>query len=207
MGLPLLLLAGLHNAVAAPVRVVSGSMAPNIEVRDLVLVDRRSYGLRLPWTGSEVWTWDHPKRGDVVQFVAPDDPTLTYIKRIIGVPGDRVAVRDGRVEINGELVPRRAGESYVFHDRNCRARPTQGRIEDLDGVAVRVLHTGPNQAGTDGPISVPEGQLFVLGDNRPHSVDSRSWGLVPREYLLGQVLLVWLRQDCEGRFTPTWQAL
>ena len=217
--LPLLALVGFRSAVAAPFHVPSGSMAPTIEIRDMILVSKLSYGLNVPWlrfdgspglgvlTTREVVSWADPQRGDVILFRYPPDPSQDFIKRVIGVPGDRVAVKKGEVWINGEAVERTEGGSYVFEDPSCGRSPTLRYVEDIDGVKVDVLRDLARPARSFDEVIVPEDRLFVMGDNREHSADSRMWGWVPRAHVRGRAQGIWMRHGCDGKVSVHWRSL
>ena len=169
----LLLLVVGRASLADHYHVPSGSMEPTLAVKDHILVDKRAYGLRVPF--SETWlTVREPSRGDVVVFSHPlSDETM--VKRLVGLPGDTVALRHGELQLNGAPVPQVLAEG--------------GRLERLPGAA-HPLNTAEDQGPDFGPVSVPPGHYLMLGDHRGNSADSRFWGFVPRSKLLGRAVAV-----------------
>ncbi len=169
--------------------IPSGSMIPTLLEQDRVVVFKAAYGLRVPFTHVELARFEEPGRGDVIVFSSPTDDT-TFIKRVVGLPGDIVEVRDGRVYLNGELV--RFEEGSV-----ARGEP----IEMLEGKAHRVQVE--DDGGPDfGPTKVPAESFFMLGDNRGNSQDSRSWGFLPRARVLGHALRIYYRSGTGFVWSP-----
>ncbi len=200
-GPALLAVFAIRSAVAEPFRIPSGSMVPTLEIGDHILVSKFKYGLRVPFTDVEVLPLEEPVRGDVIVFRYPPNPELDYIKRIVGIPGDRVEVRDNTVYVNGDKATRTYVDEYRFVDDNCSADPARLYREDLLGVQHAVLTSPGSRVGLAnfGPTVVPEGSYFVMGDNRDNSADSRVWGIVPRDHIKGKAVLVWLSYDsCNG---------
>jgi signal peptidase I len=191
--------------ILEPFRIPSGSMVPTVQIGDHVLVPKYMYGLRLPLVGT-VLRWGTPQRGEVVVFRYPPDPRLHYLKRVVGVAGDRIAVRDNRLSVNGAPQPWSPEGSYDFVDDTCGHTPTRQAIEDLGGVRHAVLeNTGLSGPLADWPrdreeFQVPEGAVFVMGDNRDNAEDSRRWGVVPVDDVLGPAVAVWYSFDpCTGQ--------
>ena len=176
--------------------VPSGSMEPSILVGDRILVDKAAYDLRVPLFGQRLLTFADPVRGDVVVFEsAAADKRL--VKRVIGVPGDVVAMRGNALVLNGEPLAyrlvSRAGHGAVFE-------------ESLPGTphAIRLSATPSPRASFD-PVTVPAGHYLVLGDNRDSSADSRAFGFVPREEIIGRSDRVVLSLDYEAWFMPRFE--
>lgn len=217
--LPLLALACVRSAVASPFHVPTGSMVPAIEVGDRILVSKLSYGLNVPWlstssglgpgifTTVEAVRWAEPRRGDVVLFRYPPDPSIDYVKRVVGIPGDRVEVVDGVVVVNGASVVLEPAGLHDFVDQHCQSWPTLRFDEVIDGVRHPVLDSIRRQGPDQPPVVVPDGHLFVLGDNRDHSADSRAWGMVPRDLVRGRAVGVWMSHGCDGSGTIGWRRL
>lgn len=184
----------LRSFLVEPFRIPSGSMIPTLLVGDFILVNKYTYGLRLPVTNTKFIAVGAPARGDVVVFRYPEDPSTPFIKRIIGLPGDRIEYRDKQVYVNGRAVDYRLIGGYV--GQKSAAVHTGAKLieEHLDTVDHRILVT--SQAPViDGEYKVPTGQYFVLGDNRDNSRDSRYWGFVPDENLIGRAFMIWMNWD------------
>jgi signal peptidase I len=159
-------------------------MKPTLLVGDFIFVKKYSYGLRLPVTETKIIETGEPKRGDVVVFRLPSDPRINYIKRVVGLPGDRVSYERQRLTINGVTMDISAnGET---HD----GAPVYE--ENLDGRVHRTLIHDPGHSQKDGVYVIPEGQYFVMGDNRDRSKDSRFIGAIPEKYLVGEAVRVWM---------------
>jgi signal peptidase I len=159
-------------------------MKPTLVVGDFIFVKKFSYGLRLPVTETKIIETGQPSRGDVIVFRLPSNPSINYIKRVVGLPGDTVSFERQRLTINGEIVDLRAnGEIF-------ERAPIY--IEDLDGRIHQTLIHDPGHSKQDGVYRVPEGQYFVMGDNRDRSKDSRYIGAIPEKYLVGEAVRVWM---------------
>ncbi|MDR0529884.1 MAG: signal peptidase I [Zoogloeaceae bacterium] len=204
---PLLLVIFLLRAfVAEPFRIPSDSMMPTLLSGDFILVNKYVYGIRLPLLDTKIIPVDEPKRGDVLVFRFPENPEENYIKRVIGLPGDVVAYQDKRLTINGEAVPLAPLEDYLHQERLYFSRQFS---ETLGGASHRILndaHVPPDVAGLISAFpgrekcqynnigiicSVPAGHYFVMGDNRDNSRDSRFWGFVPEENIVGKAFFIW----------------
>lgn len=228
-GPPLLVVLVIRSILIEPFQIPSGSMVPTLAIGDFIVVSKLSYGLRIPFTDIELADIDEPRRGDVVVFIHPPsvskDPwcwarripravtfdllpfipgpgpcTQDYVKRLVGLPGDVVEVRDSVLYINGKEQPRTYLAPYAYVDNGCTEQPTRQFEERLDGVAHPVLQTTSYLRRYDnyGPYKVPEGHYFMMGDNRDNSADSREWGPVPRAYMKGRAKFVWLSfNTCE----------
>jgi len=200
----ILLVLVLRSFIAEPFRIPSGSMMPTLLTGDFILVNKFSYGLRLPVTNQKILAIDEPKRGDVVVFHFPPNPSLDFIKRIIGLPGDVVTYYNKRLYINGEPVPTefegpyqgsqadRSLEMYQFKEN---LGPVEHKILLADGLM------SPNRRYT-----VPDGHYFVMGDNRDNSDDSRRWGFVPERNLVGKAFIIWMNWDSEVMH-PQWSRI
>ena len=188
----LLVVLVIRSFLFEPFRIPSGSMMPTLLVGDFILVNKFDYGLRLPVVNTKVIPVSEPERGDVVVFRYPQQPEVDYIKRIVGLPGDTVRVEDQSLWINGEPVPLETAGRYDG-DANLKHAGLTVGIERLPG------DDGPHHILMDpsrhlgvGQWTVPEGQFFVMGDNRNHSNDSRYWGFVPESNLVGKAVMIWL---------------
>jgi signal peptidase I len=201
--LPLLLLIFGGRAFAyEPMRVPSGSMTPTLLTGDFILVDKHAYGLRNPldnqrWAGA-----GSPQRGDVAVFRYPLDHAQHYVKRIVGLPGDVVEVADGELVLNGRPTALRADGDMLDKGSPGPAVPRRRVVERLDGREHAVLRCANGCAdGQRGRWVVPEGHYFVMGDNRDNSADSRYWGFVGDEELVGRAVVVWFHFK---RFGDDW---
>jgi signal peptidase I len=170
----------IRSFVIEPFKIPSGSMIPTLLVGDYVLVNKFAYGLRLPFTGTLLIPIGAPKRGDVVVFRFPDDPSEDYIKRVIGLPGDRIEVRDKRLYLNGKLVDRKEEGEYVQPPGDIGGPPIAQRFletnpEGIQYTILQAMPEAPPGPAPAGPWIVPEGEYFMMGDNRDNSLDSRLW--------------------------------
>lgn len=181
----------LRSFLFEPFRIPSGSMIPTLLVGDYILVNKFAYGVRLPVVHTKILDTGSPKRGEVAVFRFPNDPSLDYIKRIVGVPGDTVAYRDKRLFINGEAVEVSGGEPYVSPETDAVVAGAT-RYEETLGEATHDILVFDQGFAADGVAEVPEGHYFVMGDNRDRSNDSRFWGVVPEENLVGKARFIWM---------------
>ncbi|MEL6180860.1 MAG: signal peptidase I [Myxococcota bacterium] len=175
-------------SVADHYHVPTGSMEPTIQIGDRILVNKLAYGLRLPMFEMRLFE-RAPSRGDVIVFMAPHEETV-MVKRLIGLPGDRLAFDGRQVTINGE--PAAASR-----------RPDGSLWEDLGGVT-HPLHPESYQGPRQLPLKIPQGQYFVMGDHRGNSSDSRVWGLVPEENLLGRAVAVIYSDERDLPWSERW---
>ena len=180
----LLLVLVIRSFVFEPFRIPSGSMMPTLFEGDFIFVKKYSYGLRLPVTETKIVETGSPARGDVIVFRLPSDPSINYIKRVIGLPGETVVYERQRLTINGERVALQAG------DGDSRGAPVY--VEDLDGRVHDIRIENSGFSIRDNTYRVPEGHYFVMGDNRDSSKDSRFIGSIPEEYLVGEAVRVWM---------------
>ncbi|WJW76139.1 signal peptidase I [Thiohalobacter sp. IOR34] len=188
----------LRSFLAEPFRIPSGSMIPTLLVGDFILVNKFAYGIRLPVLNTKIIDLGEPKRGDVVVFRYPEDPSIDYIKRVVGLPGDRIAYHEKKLYINGKLMPQRVVGSYVGSGAAMASTGASLRIENLDGVEHEIL-VRPGVRGVEGETVVPEGQYFMMGDNRDNSRDSRYFGPVPEANLVGKAFMIWMSWDAADK--------
>jgi signal peptidase I len=183
----------VRSFLVEPFKIPSGSMVPTLLVGDYILVNKFAYGLRLPFTGRLVVPTGEPARGDIIVFRYPDDPRTDYIKRVLGVAGDRIEIREGRVILNGQPLDRIADGTYAYDDEQGVHQVRRFREVNPEGLEYSVLEDPQGRRGGEGKVFVvPEGKYFMLGDNRDHSRDSRYWEnpYVSGEQLKGRAFLV-----------------
>jgi signal peptidase I len=196
----------LRSFLFEPFKIPSGSMIPTLLVGDLILVNKFTYGLRLPVLNTRLTEGTAPKRGDVMVFRYPPKPTLDYIKRVVGVPGDEVAYLNKKLTINGRPVPTTRLPDYFDPDAMRYFRQYR---EELGEKPHRLLNDDERPAFVPGAedfpfkencrysvegvvCKVPEGHYFMMGDNRDNSLDSRYWGFVPDRNIVGKAFLIWM---------------
>lgn len=175
---PILIIMMVRWLLFEPFVIPSGSMIPTLLVHDHIFVNKLSFGIKVPFGKSFIVQWAHPKRGDVVVFRFPDNPEVFYVKRILAVGGDEIAVENGKVIVNGEALSQ---EPLPIEENFEYFREKHYTIRYLN-------HDGSNFP----PTKIPEHSFFVIGDNRDQSNDSRFWGVVPEENLIGRAKLIWL---------------
>jgi signal peptidase I len=196
----------LRSFLFEPFKIPSGSMIPTLLVGDLILVNKFTYGLRLPVLNTRLTEGTPPKRGDVMVFRYPPKPSLDYIKRVVGVPGDEVAYMNKKLTINGQPVPAARLPDYFDRDAMRYFRQFE---ETLGEKKHRLLNDEERPAFVPGAedfpfkqncryslegvvCRVPEGHYFMMGDNRDNSLDSRYWGFVPDKNIVGKAILIWM---------------
>ena len=191
-----------------PFKIPSGSMKPTLLVGDFILVNKYTYGIRLPVLNRKVVEVGEVKRGDVVVFRYPLDPSVDYIKRVVGVPGDKVQYRGKLLTINGQAVPVETAGHYTDAELNFLRLPMFSEKLGAKAHQMLVIPTEPPlnlaqvrqfphrddcEYNDDGfTCAVPPGHYFMMGDNRDQSADSRYWGFVPDDHIKGRAFLVWM---------------
>lgn len=191
----------IRTFVFQPFNIPSTSMVPTLLIGDHVIVTKYSYGLWLPNPTSfdryELLDYADPARGDIIVFRYPRDPKTHYIKRVIGLPGDTIEVQDNQVLVNGKKQLRTRAGRYSYEDDHCGA-PIEANLwtEQLGDVAhANLTDDRPNSLAYSGPVTVPPDRVFVMGDNRDHSGDSREWKFVNEELIMGKAHFVWVSFD------------
>lgn len=196
----------LRSFLFEPFKIPSGSMIPTLLVGDLILVNKYHYGLRLPVLNTKITEGTAPQRGDVMVFRYPPKPSLDYIKRVVGVPGDEVAYLNKRLTVNGQPVETRQIADFFDEDTMRYIHQYEEKLGDQPH---RLLIEDDRPAFVPGAddfqfkqncrysvegvvCKVPEGHYFMLGDNRDNSLDSRFWGFVPDRNIVGKAVLVWM---------------
>lgn len=184
----------LRSFLVEPFRIPSASMMPTLQAGDFILVNKFSYGIRLPLLGSKIIDIGKPQRGDVVVFRYPNDPSIDYIKRVVGLPGDKISYHNDRVYINGQPAKQEYKGIYTGVGSGLPMNGALLSIEHLDSVEHEILTVRSRRSG-EGEYTVPEGRYFVMGDNRDNSNDSRFWGTVPEANLVGEAFMIWMNWD------------
>ena len=195
----------LRSFIIEPFKIPSGSMIPTLLVGDFILVNKYAYGIRLPVINKKVIDIGKPQRGDVMVFRYPEDPSLDYIKRVVGLPGDKIAYQNKRLTINGQPVEVAKLDDYLHPERLYYSKQYQ---ETLGGVTYDTLNDADAPAFVPDVVrfpyrdlcrydsagfvcKVPEGNYFAMGDNRDNSKDSRVWGFVPDANIVGKAFFIW----------------
>jgi signal peptidase I len=216
-----------------PFRIPSDSMMPTLLDGDFIVVNKFAYGLRLPVLNSKILAVGEPQRGDVVVFRYPPDPAINYIKRLVGLPGDTVRIKDDQLIINGKPVPafdiaryndgcynnfRLMSETLGSHTHqilSCRtpdsigaqASPACNRHWDHSYLCVEPPAGGAPDHGDSDEFLVPAGKYMMIGDNRDNSEDSRWWGFVPEQNLVGKASRIWFNWDLNRSGAPVWSRI
>ena len=196
----------LRSFLFEPFKIPSGSMIPTLLVGDLILVNKFHYGLRLPVINTKITEGTPPQRGDVMVFRYPPKPSMDYIKRVVGLPGDTVAYLNKRLTINGQVVATDAIPEFFdedvmryfpqyeeqLGDKKHRLLNDPERPAFVPGANDFVGKSGCNYTVEGVTCKVPEGHYFMMGDNRDNSLDSRYWGFVPDKNIVGKAFFVWM---------------
>ncbi|MEO1957710.1 MAG: signal peptidase I [Methylophilaceae bacterium] len=201
----ILLVFVIRSFIAEPFKIPSASMNPTLLAGDYILVNKFTYGLRVPVWNSVFLNVSEPKRGDVMVFHFPPNPKIDYIKRVIGLPGDRIQYQDKQLTINGQQVAMVALEGADYEMQGESIIKSRQLEEQLPNMRHNVLlHNMPNRYVADSlggrflngeTVIVPEGHYYVMGDNRDNSSDSRVWGFVPERNLVGRAFSIWFNFD------------
>ena len=184
----------LRSFLVEPFRIPSGSMMPTLLIGDFILVNKFTYGIRLPVINTKVVEMGEPARGDIVVFRFPKDPSTDYIKRVIGLPGDKIGYFNKQLFVNGNPVKATPLGEYRGLGKGESMTGSILLSEDLEHVTHDIL-IREGQPSVKGEFTVPAGHYFVMGDNRDNSNDSRYWGTVPEENLVGKAFFIWMNWD------------
>ncbi|MFS4459672.1 signal peptidase I [Bdellovibrio sp. HCB2-146] len=187
----------VRNYVATAYKVPTGSMQPTLKPGDFIFASRLSYGVSLPFSRTK-FDITLPERGDLVVFSYPNQPGTSYVKRVVGLPGDRVQIQNGRLVLNDQPL------TYEKAENSSRDNPNAEMFdifsEKSEGLEWRVIMDKQSEGRNFGPLVVPPGEVFLLGDNRDASDDSRYWGTVPLAEVAGKVVIVWLSLDWQNKW-------
>jgi signal peptidase I len=204
----------LRSFIVEPFRIPSGSMIPTLLVGDFILVNKFAYGIRLPIINKKIIDIGEPERGDVMVFRYPEDPSLDYIKRVVGLPGDRITYLNKRLSVNGKEIDLKPAGDYLHKERMSFAKryvETTGDrsrsilIEEDAPASVPFVKQFPFRENCTYNIegltcTVPPGHYFLMGDNRDNSSDSRVWGFVPDANIVGKAFFIWFNFSEPSRF-------
>jgi signal peptidase I len=190
----------LRSFLVEPFRIPSGSMMPTLLNGDFILVNKFAYGIKLPVINKKIIDTGNPQRGDVIVFRFPEDPSKDYIKRVIGIPGDRIAYRNNRVYLNGKQLKYSHKGTFVGSGVSSEASGATEMVEQAGKARHRILLGAGTPAQyykclANGPYTVPKDHYFVMGDNRDNSYDSRFWCAVPEKNLVGKAFMIWFNWD------------
>jgi len=192
----LVLILGVRTCLAEPFKIPSGSMMPTLLVGDYILVNKFSYGVRLPVLNTKLVEVGAPERGDLVVFRPPWAPGEHWIKRVVGLPGDEVTYRNKTLYINGDEMAETDVGPYTGPSESDRdMADAEVKTEQLGSVAHPIMEFPRQQTGHEGTWIVPAGHYFMMGDSRDNSIDSRFKGFVPEENLVGKAFLIWMNYD------------
>lgn len=186
----------LRAFIVEPFRIPSGSMLPSLFIGDFILVSKSSYGIKLPVLKRQIAPVGLPDRGDVMVFRFPKNPKTNFIKRVIGTPGDIVSYHNKRLSINGTPLPLEEVELVNWQTEDQDGR-VQTFLESVNEESHTIMIDSQRSSGSI-RVKVPEGHYFVMGDNRDHSNDSRYWGFVPEEFIVGKAFFIWFSWDSGG---------
>lgn len=193
--LPVLLIVfSVRSFAYEPFRIPSGSLKPTLLVGDFILVNKFDYGIRLPIIHKKIFSLNEPQRGDIVVFREPPTESRDLIKRVIGIPGDRVSYKDKVLYINGNKISQTFEKYDTDQDENVEPWQVVQKEENLFNVKHDIYQI-PNKRNDDFDVIVPEGKYFMMGDNRDDSADSRYWGFLPEENIIGKATHVWMSVD------------
>ncbi|MCX7153619.1 MAG: signal peptidase I [Proteobacteria bacterium] len=204
----------LRSFLFEPFKIPSGSMIPTLLIGDFILVNKFTYGIRLPVINKKIVDINSPQRGDVMVFRFPEDTSLDYIKRVVGLPGDKIAYVNKRLTVNGQDVPVKAMDDYLHKERISYSKQFAETFGGRDHTILVDQDAPPgvpfatafrfrdnciyNSGGVT--CTVPPGHYFMMGDNRDNSSDSRVWGFVPEENIVGKAFFIWFNFNELRRF-------
>ncbi|NIB43310.1 signal peptidase I [Pseudomaricurvus alkylphenolicus] len=181
----------LRSFLAEPFQIPSASMVPTLKIGDFILVNKYTYGIRLPVVRTKVLDLNEPQRGDVMVFFPPHRPKTYFIKRVVGLPGDEIRYINNVLYINGEKQPQKLVAALPPANPQFHLMK-----ESIDGVEHDMRkHVVPGRLSQNGSWVVPEGHYFMMGDNRDNSSDSREWGPVSEDAIVGKAFAVWMHWD------------
>ena len=184
----------LRSFIVEPFKIPSSSMMPTLLIGDFILVNKFTYGVRLPVINTKVTEGNLPKRGDIMVFRYPKDESLDYIKRVIGLPGDKIAYFDKYIYINGEKFNQDDLGLYQGVGQGSNMTNALHKLEKTPNLEHEILVMN-DRPSIEGETIVPDGEYFMMGDNRDNSNDSRYWGTVPEANIVGKAFMIWMNWD------------
>jgi len=197
----------LRSFVAEPFRIPSGSMLPTLNIGDFILVNKFSYGIRLPVVNEKIVSVSDPQRGDIMVFRFPHDPKMHFVKRVVGLPGDNIEYKSEKLYVNGKLMTQEAEGKYEFKSGANRKQSLNRFTESLENLTHDIL-IDPQRSSTQTlKFDVPADQYFVMGDNRNYSNDSRYWGFVPDKNVVGKAFFIWFSWDWSNGGGVNWSRI
>ena len=186
-----------RSTVASPYKIPSGSMIPTLEIGDFIFVSKFSYSIKVPFTNKNLYTYNTPKRGEVIVFIEPVNEKLDYIKRVVGVPGDKIELKNDILFVNDIEQKRRPFQDSKLVQESFTSDVSPAidlfheNLNNHDHLVMKYYKSPDNF----GPVEVPEGHVFMMGDNRDNSADSRVWGFLPIKNIRGRAKFIWLSLD------------
>ena|SRR3990167_3203086 len=196
----------LRSFLYEPFRIPSGSLEPTLLMGDFILVNKFDYGIRLPVIHKKIFNMGSPKHGDIIVFRWPPNPSVDFIKRVIGLPGDRISYINKVLYINGQKMPQDFLQNAFSMDETGAETPVLEKQENLLDIKHDIFIDSTKSSLDFHDIEVPKGMYFVLGDNRDNSADSRYWGFVPDKNIVGKAVLIWMSWD-NADMHPRWNRI
>jgi signal peptidase I len=196
----------IRSFIVQPYRVPTGSLEPTVMPGDFILVQQYSYGLRLPVLQKKIFETGEPKRGDIALFYYPEDTAVRFVKRVVGLPGDHVVYKNKILTVNGKEMHQTVVGPDLSEEAGALPEPVIRKKELLNGIQHDIFVSKDRGWFQQVDVTVPPGHYFMMGDNRDNSIDSRYWGFVPEEYLIGRAFAIWLSWD-SNKSRPRWHRM
>jgi signal peptidase I len=193
----------IRQFIVEAFKIPSGSMIPTLTIGDHLLVNKFVYGPRVPFTDTRIFSWKEPKRGEIIVFKYPENEDKNFIKRVVGVPGDKLEIKNGTLYINDQPIAVKELGVYEGHEQGAASSfyPKPRLLEEqLGTVTHNILYLRDQTGSRFGPVLVPKESVFVMGDNRDNSQDSRVWGWVNYNKILGRAFIIYWSWDGDGRW-------
>jgi len=190
----------IRQFVAEAFKIPSGSMIPTLTIGDHLLVNKFIYGPRIPFTDTRLFAWKEPKRGEIIVFKYPENESKNFIKRVVGLPGDKIEIKNGLLFINDQPVSVTGLGVYEGGDQGAGYPGPKLLEEQLGAINHKILYLRDQSGYNFGPVLVPKDSVFVMGDNRDNSQDSRVWGWVNHNKILGRAFIIYWSWDGNDRW-------